>query len=230
MAYFEQLPFIGRTLGLAQLKLAFEEGYRTPQDFVVELECVRADGQVEAVAVPVRAGLEGPGLGRPFGDVVPVARADKLGAERGTWPYRGTGLYVGIREIRLLQPATAPGCRFTVIADVPFLASAAGVPVVAQASTPVALQLDRDWGQPHLWEDGVGQVILVFARDGDIWLTRRPGLGGPWAQPWRITSDGQSGLPWAGKDKSGRLTLLRQRGAVTALAWSRDDGSTLGGR
>ncbi len=199
MSYFEALPFIDRSLGLAQLKLVFAAGYTVPQDFVVEIDCIRGDAEIETVTVAVKAGLKGPTEENPFGDVV-------------------------LADIRLVEPATAEGCKFTVVGDAPFLQSSEGVMLKECASTPVAIQLGNIWGQPHVFEDDVGQLFMFFVRDGDIWFSKRAGLAAGWQTPRRVTSDASSAYPWADKDGSGRLILVRQRGSRTVVAWSRDDG------
>ena len=50
---------MGRPLGLAQLKLAFPEGWVAPREFALEVDCVREDGVAETVAVTVPAGTRG---------------------------------------------------------------------------------------------------------------------------------------------------------------------------
>ncbi len=224
MSYFEALPFINRSLGLAQLKLAFPPGYMVPYQFTVDLDCVRGDETVETIRVTVGAGLQGPNEGDPFGDVVPVVQADKLLAEQRSWPYREVGLFIGIQGIRLVEPSAAPGCKFTVVGDVPFLQSADGVAMAECESTPVAIQVSSPWGQPHVFEDDVGQLFAFFVEDGDVWFTKRVGLPGEWEPPRRVTSDGCSLYPWADKDQSGRLVLVRQQGYEAVVAWSHNDG------
>lgn len=229
LGYFGNLPGIERDLGLAQPKLVFAAGYVVPLTFVVDIDCVLSTGETETRRVRVQAGLKGPCQERPFGDVVRVAEEAKMKAELGRAPYRGAGLYRGVADIRLVEPARASGCRFTVVADVPFLASAEGVPMWARTSTPVALQVDRPWGNPDLVCDMVGQILLTYVDEGDVVLHRRGGLAGEWDEGQKVGSDGISDYPSLQKDGRGTLVLTRQRGARrTRIDWSRDDGQRMG--
>lgn len=225
LEHFSGLPEIDRDLGSAQLKLVFDAGYVVPDDFTVEVDCVLASAEVETRRVTVRAGLRGPCAEAALGDAVRLAGAAKLTAEAAPSPYRGSGIYKGIADIRLVAPETAPGCRFTVVAEAPFLASALGVPLEPRRSTPAALQVDRVWGNPHLMCDGVGQVFLAYTHDGDIRVHRRGGLAGAWDEGIMATSDGLSDHAWLAKDPANALVLARELGgSATRLQVSRDDG------
>jgi hypothetical protein len=230
LAYFGQLAQVDRALGLAQLKIVFASGYALPIGLVVDVDCVLAGGAVETRRVSLTAGSVGPCSQRPFGDAVRLCTAPKLRAEELASPYRGTGLYVGVSDVRLLSPAEAPGCRFHIVCDVPFLASALGVPVQARVSTPVAVQVDRRWGNPHLACDGLGEVFLLHTDDGDVWVHRRDGTEATWDEGNALTEDGVSDRAWADKDGTGTLRLVHeQAGTDTRLVESRDDGRHMGG-
>ena len=140
------------------------------------------------------------------------------------------GLYWKVNDIRLVDPAEAPGCRCVVTADVPYLARAEGPLVTAQAAEFVALQLVAPQCRPHMFEDAVGQLFLLRVRDGNVELRRRRSVCLPWEAPRVITSDGDSDYPWATKDEQGRMILVRQvEGGRTVVAWSRDEGGDVGG-
>lgn len=225
VAYFEALPEIDRELGVTALKLRFPYGHVAPLTYTVEIDCVRADDEVETYTVTVPAGTAGPDANDEFGDVIPVVDRGKLLAEGVGSPYRDVGLYVGVSEVRLVTPGGAPGCRFTIVNDTPWLASAGGTPVVVEAATPVAVQLGGAWGSPHLLDDAVGQVFLFHAEEGDIVMRRRAGLPGGWTEPRRITAYGDADEPWAGKDARGQLTVVCSRaGGQVQVLRSPDDG------
>ena len=230
ISYFSALPVIDRDLGLVQLKLVFEAGYEVPAGFTVDIDCVLETGELETRRVVIGAGLRGPCSEHVFGDAVRVSEVAKMKAELAPSPYVGAGFYRGVADIRLVEPASAPGCRFTVVADVPFLASPMGVPVSPRISTPVALQVDRPWGNPHLTCDAVGQVFLAYTDDGDICLRRGGGLCDSWSSAETVTADGISDHAWVEKDPRGTLILARQRGhTLTRVEVSRNDGQDLGG-
>ncbi len=174
--YFEALPEIDRELGVTALKLAFPYGHVAPLTYTVEIDCVRCDDEIETRTVTVQAGTSGPSQDDEFGDVVPVVEGDKLPAESVGSPYRKVGLYVGVADVRLIEPQSAPGCEFAIVNDVPWLASPDGVPVDAETATPVAVQMVGAWGGPHLLDDAVGQVFLFWANGGDILM--RGAVGG----------------------------------------------------
>lgn len=225
VAYFEALPEIGRALGVTALKLRFPYGHVAPLTYTVEIDCVRMDAEIETHTVTVPAGTAGPDANDEFGDVIRVADRAKLLAEDVGSPYRDVGLYVAVSEVRLVTPESAPGCRFTIVNDTPWLASAAGTPVAAEAATPVAVQLGGAWGSPHLVDDAVGQVFLFYAKEGDMVMRRRAGLPGRWTEPRRITDYGDADEPWAGKDARGQLTLVCSRaGGQVQVLRSPDDG------
>jgi hypothetical protein len=219
---------LGRPLGLAQFKLAFPANWVAPQDFALEIDCVRADGVTETAFVQVPAGTRGPNVLYPLGDVLPLAPTFKLRAEGMTTPYATVGLYQAVADIRLVAPAQAPGCRCVVTADVPYLATPRGPQVPAEAAQFVALQLAPAGGiHPHLFEDAVGQLFLFRVTEGNIEMRKRRAISLPWDQPGIITSDGISDYPWATKDEQGRMILVREVGqGFTVVAWSRDDGET----
>ena len=157
--------------------------------------------------------------------MVRVSDIDKLRAEEKAWPYPDTGLYVGVAEVRLVEPEQAPGCKFSIVNDVPFLASPEAVPVEAKHATPVALQVVGAWGSPHILDDAVGQLFLFYADRGDICMRRRAGLPGQWTAARRITENGDSDEPWATKDDCGRLLLVVNRSASRVqIVRSLDDG------
>jgi len=226
LEYFEALPEIDRELGVTALKLSFPPGHQAPMAYTVDLDCLRADDSIETRRITIPAGTRGPGGGDDFGDVVRVSDIDKLRAEEKAWPYPDTGLYVGVAEVRLVEPEQAPGCKFSIVNDVPFLASPEGVPVEAKHATPVALQVVGAWGSPHILDDAVGQLFLFYADRGDICMCRRAGLPGQWTAARRITENGDSDEPWATKDDCGRLLLVVNRsGSRVQIVRSVDDGS-----
>jgi hypothetical protein len=218
---------LGRPVGLAQLKLCFPPLYYAPCDFALELDCALENGLVETVRVAVPAGTCGPNELHPLGQVIPLTWTVKLRAEGLSSPYAGTGLYIGVRDIRLVEPVGAAECHCLVTSDVPFLADSEGVLVTPQAASFVALQLAQPGTHPHLLEDAVGQLFLFRARDGNISMQRRRSLTLPWETERVVTRDGASDYPWADKDERGTMILVRQVGlGETAIAHSRDDGET----
>jgi len=228
LPYFGDLPEVDRDLGLGQLKIVFGPSYVMPSAVTVAMDCVLDTGEIETRTVTVPAGLKGPCAEAPFGDAVRIVDAPKMKAELGDAPYRGAGFYKGVSDIRLVDPSTAPGCQFTVVADAPFLASPDGVPMAPRKSSPVALQLDRPWGNPHLAADAVGQVFLLYTDEGDVRLWRRAGLEDDWSGGELITDDGISDYPWAGKDGRGTMAVARLRGqSTTTVELSRDDGRSM---
>lgn len=223
--YFGSLVQIDRDLGLAQFKLVFDADYQVPLDFTVEIDCIRDDDVIETVTVTVPQGACGPSDLSPFGDVIPLQLVPKLAAEDKDDPYPDCGLYKAVADIRLVEPDEAPGCRFTVIADVPFLAHPEGVEIEPKKASPFALQLSLPFGHPHIFEDAVGQLFLFDVAQGNIRMRRRAGLLADWEPPRWVTSDGQSDYPWAVKDSRGRLILARQLGLdEVRLMQSADDG------
>ena len=225
--YFGSLPPINRDLGLAQFKLAFESDYQVPLEFTVEIDCVCSDDQVETTTVTIPQGTSGPSDLHPFGDVIPLTTVPKLAAENKNAPYLNCRLYEAVVDIRLVEPEEAPGCRFTLIADVPFLAHPEGVLVEREKASAFALQLGPAGGHPHIFEDAVGQLFLFDVDEGNIRMRRRAGLLADWDAPRWVTSDGQSYYPWAETDNRGRLTLVRQLGTgEIKLMQSVDDGHT----
>ncbi len=223
--YFGSLPQIDRDLGLAQFKLAFAPDYVLPMDVVVEIDCICSDDSGETVTVTIPQESSGPTEGQPFGDVVPLSMVPKLSAESKDEPYPGCGLYKAVADIRLVEPQEAPGCRFTIIADVPFLAHPGGVPVEREKASPFALQLSPPGGHPHIFEDAVGQLFLFDVVESNIRMRRRAGLLAPWDEPRWVTSDGQSDYPWADKDSRGQMILVRQLGSgQVKVMQSADDG------
>lgn len=227
VAFFEGLPEIDRELGVTALKLVFPDGHVSPLTYTVEIDCVRADSVIETWTVTVPAGTAGPDQDDEFGDAIPVVARPKLVAESVSSPYRNVGLYRAVADVRLVEPQSAPGCRFTIVNDVPWLAAADGVPVETERATPVAIQMARMWGNPHLMDDAVGQLFLFFAAGGDIYMRRRAGLPGEWTAARRITEGGDADEPWAGKDATGTMVLVCSRGGgrVSVLR-SIDDGET----
>ncbi len=226
ITYYEGLPEVLHEFEATQLKLAFAPGYVNPATYTVAIDCKRADGSTETRNVTVPAGLAGPGSGDEFGDVVPVVEIEKLLAEGAASPYAGTGHYVAVTDVRLVEPATAPGCAFTIVNDGPVLASAAGVPIDGGAATPVALQVTGVWGRPHVLDDAVGQLFMFWVANGDVFMSRRPGLPGSWSAPRRVTEGNDADEPWAAKDASGRMVLMCRRGADrTEIITSCDDGA-----
>jgi len=227
LEYFGALPDIERDLGIAQFKLAFASSYEVPLEFTVEIDCKRIDDEIETATVTIPQGTRGPSGLDPFGDVIPLGPVPKLRAEGQDEPYPQCILYHAVTDVRLVEPDAAPGCRFTIIADVPFLASAEGVLVEHNAASFVALQLVGPGGHPHLFEDAVGQLFLFDVVDGNIRMRRRSGLTSPWQSAQWITEDGQSDYPWADKDSRGDIILAYQAGGDTVkLLRSRDDGQT----
>lgn len=217
---------LGRELGLAQLKLAFPPGWIALEPFALEVDCERADETVETLRVEVPLGTCGPIPGHPLGDVIALSRTPKLRAEGLESPYATAGLYRAVRDIRLVEPESAPGSRAVVTADVPYLASREGVPVQGLTAEHLALQLLPPECRPHLFEDAVGQLFLFRVWEGDIEMRRRRSLSLPWEAPRLVTQDGESDYPWATKDAQGRMILVRQRGGLTVVTRSRDEGRT----
>lgn len=224
MSYFEGLPEIGRELGVAQLKAVFEPGYVTPVTFAVDVDCELVDGTWETRRVTIPAGSRGPCTDVPLGDAVRFCLVPKLKAEMAAAPYRGVGLYTGVRDIRLVSPASAPGCRFRVVGDAPFLADAAGPRVVPRRSVPTVVQADRLWGNPCLAQDRFGQIFAAYCEEGDIRVHRRAGMAGNWDGGTRVTNEGVRDEPALQKDGTGGLVLAMQRGdSQTRVSVSRDD-------
>jgi len=227
VSYFEALEEIDRELGVTALKLVFPYGHVAPLTYVVEIDCVRVDDEIETRTVTIPAGTAGPDANDEFGDVIRLVEREKLLAENAGSPYREVGLYTGVADVRLVEPASAPGCRFTIVNDVPWLASAEGVPVEAEAATPVVLQMARAWGSPHLLDDAVGQVFLFYVEGGDVQMRRRSGLPGEWRAARAVTDTGDLDEPWAGKDDRGELVVVCSRAdGRLAVLRSRDDGRT----
>ncbi len=224
--YFEGLSEITHTMASTQLTLVFAAGYVTPMTYVVEVDCKRADGAIETKHMTIPAGAAGPDASDPLGDAITVVETEKLCAEDKESPHEGVGLYVGVADVRLVEPASAPGCRFSIVNDVPLLASTDGIPVNAATATPVALQMTGAWGSPHVMDDAVGQVFLLWVEEGNILMSRRAGLPGAWSLPRRITEGGDADEPWADKDDCGRMTLVCKRGGgKTQIITSPDDGA-----
>ncbi|MGD9495688.1 MAG: hypothetical protein AB7Y46_05195 [Armatimonadota bacterium] len=223
--HFAALPEIDRELGLTALKLVFPAGHVAPISYTVEIDCIREDEGIETRTVTIPAGTAGPSQDDEFGDAVPVAQGAKLVAESVGGPYHEVGLYVGVADVRLIEPASAPGCEFTIVNDAPWLASPEGVAVQSERATPVAVQVIGAWGDPHLLDDAVGQLFLFWAEDGDIWMRRRAGLPGPWTEARRVTDEGDAQEPWAGKDERGQLVVVCSRaGGRLQVLRSPDDG------
>lgn len=227
LGYYEALPEIDRPLGVAALKLAFAPGYVTPLTYTVEIDCVRADGQTETRTVTVPVGAAGASAGDEFGDVVPVVTSDKLIAERAGYSWAEVGLYRGVADVRLVEPASAPGCCFAIVNDAPLLASPEGVPVESERATPVAVQMVGEWGDPHLLDDAVGQIFLFYTRGGDVMMQKRAGLPAEWQPEQRITEGSDAAEPWAGKSACGELTVVcSRRGGRLSVLRSLNDGRT----
>ncbi len=224
--YFENLTEIEHAVASTQLKLVFAAGYVTPMTYVVEVDCQRADGVVETKSMTIPAGSAGPDASNPLGDAIVVVETEKLCAEDKDSPYEGVGLYVGVTDVLLVEPSSAPGCRFSIVNDTPLLASADGIPVSAAAATPVALQITSAWGSPHVMDDAVGQLFLLWVEKGNVLMSRRAGLPGAWSLPRQITEGGDADEPWADKDDCGRMTLVCKRGGgKTQIITSSDDGA-----
>lgn len=222
---YQELPEIEHELLASQLKLVFPPGYVTPMSYTVEIDCRRVDDEVETVRVLVPEGARGPDESDAFGDVIRVVETAKLMAEQQGAPYAGSGLYVGVDDIRLVAPESAPGCRFTVVNDVPVLCGTGGVPVKSNQATPVALQIVGMWGNPHVLDDAAGQLMMFWADRGDIYMSKRTGLRGRWSAPRRITERGDADEPWAEKDDTGQVVVVCNRGMKGAqVLRSRDDG------
>jgi hypothetical protein len=225
VSYFEALPEIDRGLGVCPVKLVFPPGYTTPLTYTVEIDCVRVDGQIETRTVLVEAGASGPRGEDEFGDVIPVVPPPKLGAEAVGEPWREVGLYRGVADVRLVEPASAPGCTFAIVNDSPWLAAPDGVPVEQQAATPLAVQIAGESGSPHLVDDAVGQVFLFYTRDGEVYMRKRAGLPGEWDLERQLTQGRDASEPWAGKNERGELVMVVSRdGGRLAVMRSLDDG------
>lgn len=224
LSYFGSLPEVGRVLGCAQPKLVFPAGYAMPVDATVEVDVELANGEIETFRVVIPQGTRGPHEGNALGDVVRVCERAKLKAEMVGAPYRQTGLGVAVRDVRLVEPESVAGCRFHVVADVPFLASADGIALKPRLGVPVAVQVDRAWGDPCLHEDAYGQLIVAYIDEGDVTTVRRPGMAGRWDQPTRLTEDGANAGPSLAKDVCGTTVVTYQHGQDRAMirTW-RDD-------
>lgn len=223
--YYQGLTEIEHEMVATQLKLVFATGHVTPLTYTVDVDCKRLDDGVDTVRLTIPAGSKGPDGADEFGDVIRLVETPKLVAESKEAPYRGAGLYKGVADIRLVEPASALGCRFTVVNDVPMLCSAEGVEVESQRATPVALHVVGAWGSPHVMDDAVGQLMMFWANRGDIHMAKRAGLPGDWTDARRITEGGDADEPWAGKDAVGCLTLVCSRGGHRAqVLKSHDDG------
>jgi len=223
--YFAGLPQVEHEIAATQLKLVFAYDYVTPLTYTVDLDCRRLDGLIETRRVTIEEGTKGPSIDDDFGDVIRVAEVDKLLAEDKGQPWAGTGLYVGISDVRLVDPPQAPGCRFDIVNDVPVLCSVDGIAVAGRKATPIAVQVVGAWGNPHLTDDAVGQLFMFWAERGDIFMSHRRGLPRNWVSPRRITGGGDADEPWGGKDEAGQLTLVCMRGGHRAqVLRSRDDG------
>jgi hypothetical protein len=217
---------VGRRVGLAQLKLAFPAGWVAQRPFTVAVDCVREDGGAETLRMRVPGGTRGPNAAAPLGDVAPLRPTPKLRAEGLGSPYLGVGLYRAVTGMRLVEAEDPADCRCVVTTDVPFLHDPAGLIVPPAGAEFVALQLVPPQGRPHLLEDAVGQLFLLQVREGNVELRRRRALSLGWEAPRTITGDGNSDYPWAAKDQTGRMILVRQRGEETVIAHSRNDGET----
>jgi len=222
--YFGQLEEIDRDLGLTQIKIVFPAGYSLQQDVELAVDCILADGSTETVPVQLTAGLHGPTDTDPLGDVVLLKPVHKLRAESLSSPYRGVGLYRGVAGVTVTSSPPPQNCRFALVNDNPWLASAGAMAVQAQRRTPTAVQLMPPSAGIELLDDAVGQIYLFYTKNGDIWLTRRRGLAQPWEDSAQITSDGSSSEPAADKDDPGLLMLFRQSGTASARMISRNDG------
>lgn len=222
--YFSQLEEIDRDLGLTQIKIVFPAGYSLQQDVELAVNCILADSSIERVPVQLTAGLHGPTDTDPLGDVVLLKPVHKLHAESLSSPYQGVGLYKGVAGVTVTSSPPPQECRFALVNDNPWLASADAIGIQAQHRTPTAIQLMPPLAGIELLDDAVGQIYLFYTKDGDIWLTRRRGLAQPWEADEQITSDGSSSEPAADKDDPGLLMLFRQYGITSAKLISRDDG------
>ncbi len=207
---------LGRTLGLAQMKLVSFDQVSEAQELV--FTCELGDGTTEQRTVVLGPELEPE-------DIVPLVRVNRLSAEQKQWPYRGTGQYRDVPAVQRITGGDPGDLSFEVAADVPFLHGESGVAVRSLERTQFAVQLDRSWGEPHLFDDAVGQVFLHYVEEGDVWFRRRTGAGSAWGPPRQVTGDGDSTEPWAEKDDRGLTVLARQRGGTEVeVLWSPDDG------
>lgn len=223
--YYSGLTETGHEVGLAQLKLVFDAGYQVPEEFALDVDAVRWDGTLERVRVVVPAGMRGPCAEVPFGEVVRLRSTARMKAELVSAPYPGSGLYRGVADMRLASAGPASGCRCKVTADGPYLASPVGVKVENRVGTPVALQLDRAWGNPDLTEDQFGEIFVAYTREGNIELRRRGGLSGTWEEAQVMAGDGTSDYADVAKNGQGTLLVAYERdGQETVLVQSRDDG------
>ena len=224
--YFAALPQIERPLGLTQVKIVLPQGYSLPETVELEVDCERADGQIETVPVRLQAGLRGPTEDDPLGDVVLLRPTAKLTAEALPWPYIGSGLYRGVAAVRVVSEPAPDSCRFALVNDNPWLADAAGVAVEPQMRTPTALQLLPESGPGvELFDDAVGRIYLLHCDgSGRLWLTRRDGLAAPWQTPLAVTDSGSDGPPAADKTDAGIMVVYDQHAGSLRRLTSRDDG------
>lgn len=127
--------------------------------------------------------------------------------------------------MRLASAGSASGCRCRATADGPYLFSPVGVKVENRVGTPVALQLDRAWGNPDLTEDQFGQILVAYTREGNIELRRRGGLSSTWEEAQVMAGDGTSDYADVAKNGQGTVLVAYERdGQETVLVQSRDDG------
>ena len=223
LGWFGQLPEVQRELGLAQMKLVYPYGYAQAEAVTLELDCRRADGSTETVRVEVPAGVSGPNEGKALSEATPLVTTDKVAAEDLESPYAGSGFFTAVTAARVVEGGE---CQFTIVNDTPLLARAGGVVVVEGRAALVALQTgERSTPSgPHLMDDGVGQVFVFYARDGQIQMRRRKGLVSGWEPAKQLTQEGRNLHPCAEKDGRGRLRLAWQRGGDMAQLMSLDDG------
>jgi len=171
--------------------------------------------------------MRGPSDEGPYGDAARLLEIAKLAAESLASPYEGAGLYVGVADIRLVSPASAPGCRFTVVADTPFFNCAEPVGISRGKSTPFAVQVVGVSSQPHIFGDAAGQVFLLYSAGGQVCWRRRSGLESPWGTQQMIPNSQRGQEPWGDKDDSGRLIAVWQQGdSELQMAVSKDDGGS----
>jgi hypothetical protein len=224
LSYFGNLPEVGRELGCAQAKFVFASGYVMPVDVTVAVDVELVNGEIETFWVTIPQGTRGPDEGNPLGDAVRVCPRPKLKAEMVGEPYRRTGLGVAVRDVRLVEPPSVAGCRFHVVADVPFLASPTGIALKPRMGVPVAVQVDRWWGDPCIVEDAYGQLLVAYVDEGDVVTVRRPGMDGNWDQPTKLTEDGANACPSVAKDGCGVTVVTYQHGQHrTMIRTWRDD-------
>ena len=226
LEYFGALPGIQRDLGLTQMKVALPAHIIQEQDLVVEIDCMLGDNSIETVQVTIPAGLQGPNEKNPWGEVKRLKHVSKQWAEKKPAPHPGAGFFKGVADIRLVSPASAESCRFTVINDVPLLASVAGVTIVNRQPSHVALQIAEVGGRLcYIANDAAGNPLWLACLEGggvqtytiievdEWWPSPVVALTGAYQYPSIVVLDDGSIIAAATNTAAGRVDVVRSRNA-----------------